>query len=94
MAKSKKSKLKANFAKANFETDFFIPEAKKTFIYLQKAFTEALILRYFDPECHIWIKADVLGYVIGEILSQMISDHLDQLFFNHVTHKNLNPIFS
>ncbi len=50
LAKSKKSKSKANFAKANSGTDFLTPGAKKAFIHLQKAFTKAPILRYFDPE--------------------------------------------
>ncbi len=57
-AKSKKPKLtitkKSDFAKANsFGTDFLTPEAKKTFIHLQKTFTKAPILRHFDLECHI-----------------------------------------
>ncbi len=58
---------------------------KKTFIYLWKAFTKALILCYFDLECHIRIMTNVLGYAIGGVLSQMT---LDQLFFDHMTHKN------
>ncbi len=68
-AKSKKSKSKANFAKANSGTDFLIPGAKEAFIHLQKAFTKALILRHFDPECHIRIETDALGYAIGGVLS-------------------------
>ncbi len=78
LAKSKKSKLtkskksdllKTNFAKVNFGTDFLTLEAKKTFIYLQKAFTEASILRHFDPECHIQIETDTSEYAIGGVLS-------------------------
>ncbi len=53
-----------------------------------------MILRYFDPEYHIWIEINALEYTIGGVLSQMTSDHLDQLFFNQVTYKNLNPISS
>ena len=53
LAKSTRSKLKGNFAKANSKPDFLTLEAKKAFIYLQKAFTKALILRHFDPEHHI-----------------------------------------
>ncbi len=85
--KSKKPKL----AKANSRTDFLTSGAKKTFIHLQKAFTEALILRHFDPECHIQIETDALWYAIGGLRSQMISD---QHSSGHVTHKNLNPISS
>ncbi len=51
-AKSAKSK-KPNFAKANFGTDFLTPGAKEVFLHLQKAFTEASILRHFDSERHI-----------------------------------------
>lgn len=41
--------LKANFAKDNsFKIDFLISQVKKTFIYLQKTFSKALILRYFN----------------------------------------------
>ena len=39
-------------------------------------FTKALILQYFDPECHIRIETDASGYTIGGILSQLTSDHL------------------
>ncbi len=97
--KSKKPKLtktkKSDFARANYsEMDFFISEAKKTFIYLWKAFSEALILRHFDPERHIRIETNTLRYAISGVLSQMISDHLDQLSSDYVTHKNLDPISS
>ncbi len=89
-AKSTKSK-KPNFAKANSGTEFLTSGAKEVFIHLQKAFTKALILRHFDLKCHIRIETDVSGYVISEVLSQMI---LDQRFSDHITHENLNPIFS
>ncbi len=85
--KSKKPKL----AKANSGTDFLTPKAKEAFIHLWKAFTEALILRHFNSECHIQIETNVLGYAIGEVLSQIT---LDQHSFGHMTHKNLNPISS
>ncbi len=87
MAKSKKP----NFAKANSGTDFLTLGAKDTFIYLQKVFTEALIFRHFDPERHIQIETDALGYAISGMLSQMT---LNQLSSDHVTHENLNPISS
>ncbi len=85
-AKSAKSK-KPNFANANSGTDFLIPEAKETFIYLQKAFTEAPILRHFDLGRHIWIETDVSGYAIGKVLSQITSN---QHSSRHVTHKDPN----
>lgn len=74
--------------------DFLILGAKKTFIYLWKLFTMTLILRHFDLKHDIQIETNILGYAIDRILNQMISDYLDQLFSNYVTHKNLNPIFS
>ena len=91
MTKPKKSNLiKTNFSK----TDFLISGAKKTFIYLQKAFIEILIIRHFDPKRYIWIETNILGDAIVEILSQMISDYLKQHSSDHVTHKNLDPISS
>ncbi len=95
LTKSKRSDLpKANFTKVNFGTDFLTIEAKKAFIHLKKAFIESLILRHIDPECYIWIETDFSGYAIGGVLSQMTSNHLDQLSSDHVTHENLNPISS
>ncbi len=98
LAMSKKPKLtkskKSDLAKANSGTDFLIPKAKKAFIHLRKAFTKTPILRYFDPECHIWIETNASRYAISRVLGQITSDHSDQLSFNHVTHENLNPIFS
>ncbi len=85
-SKSAKSK-KPNFAKANSGTDFLISEAQEAFIHLQKAFTKVLIFRHFDPERHIRIETNALGYAIGEVLSQMTSD---QHFSGHVTHKDPN----
>ena len=57
-AKFKKLKLtkpkKSDLIKANSsETDLLTFRAKKNFIYLYKAFTEALIFRHLDPEYHI-----------------------------------------
>ena len=56
-------------------------------MYLQKAFTKAMILRYFDPECHIHIKTDALRYTICGVLSQI---SLNQHFSGHVIHKGPN----
>ena len=59
LAKSKKAKStkfkKSDLlnVKANFETDFLIPEAKEAYIHLQKAFTKGPIFRHFDLERHI-----------------------------------------
>lgn len=92
LAKSKKSNLakskNSNFIKVNFsETDFLISKTKKTFTYLQKAFTKTTILYHFEPKRHIFIKMDVLAFVIAEVFSQIISD---QSFSNPLINKNLN----
>ena len=79
VVKSKKSNLtKAEFAKVNSsKTDFLTFKAKKVFIYLQKAFTKALILRYLDPKCHFWIKINTIGYAICGILGQITLNYLN-----------------
>ena len=76
LAKSKKKSKSGN--SPNFNTteagsSFLIPEARSAINRLWLAFTKALILWHFDPECHIWIKIDVLGYVIGDVLNQLAS---------------------
>ena len=76
-------------AKRSSGVEFLTFGAKEAFIHLRKAFTEAPILRHFDPEHHIQIETDASGYAIGEVLSQMISD---QHFSGHVIHKD--PISS
>ena len=92
LIKPKKSDLPN--AKANSETDFVIFGAKKAFIHLQKAFTKVLILRHFDPGRHIKIETDLSRYIIDGVLSQITLNNLNQFFSNHITHKNLDPIFS
>ena len=52
---------------------FLTPDARTAFNRLQLAFTEAPILWHFDPEYHIWIETDILGYAIGGVLSQLTS---------------------
>ena len=48
---------------------FLIPKARTAFNRLQLAFTKALILWYFDLECHIRIETDALGYTIHDMQS-------------------------
>ena len=57
---------------------FLTADAKRVFTKLKQGFVEALILNYFDPERHIRIETDALGYAIGGIFSQLISDNLGQ----------------
>lgn len=42
---------------------------------------KALILYYLDLECYILIKADILGYTINEIISQVIVNDLGKSYF-------------
>ena len=55
-------------------TRYFTPKARKAFIQLRPAFTEAPILQHFDPECYIRIKTDASSYAIGGVLSQLNFD--------------------
>ena len=75
-AKSKKPSKSGN--SPNFDAkeagpSFLTPEARSAFNRLRLAFTEAPILRHFDPECHIRIETDASGYAIGSVLSQLAS---------------------
>ena len=75
-AKSKnpsKSGNSPNFDATKVGPSLLTPEARAAFNRLQLAFTEAPILQYFDPECHIRIKTDASGYAIGGVLSQLAS---------------------
>ena len=76
LAKSKKPSKSGNLPNFNAKEagpSFLTPKARSAFNRLRLAFTEALILRHFDPECHIWIETDALGYAIGGVLSQLAS---------------------
>ena len=76
LAKSKKLSKNGNspnFNAKNSGLSFLTPKARAAFNRLQLAFTKALILWYFDPECYIQIKIDALGYAIGSVLSQLVS---------------------
>ena len=60
---------------SNGATGYLTPGAKQAFTQLRQVFTEALILRHFDPECHIRIETDVSGYAISGVLSQLTLDN-------------------
>ena len=77
-AKSGKMLLKSGNS-TNFDTTedgpkFLTPNARTAFNRLRLTFTEAPILWHFDPECHIRIETDALGYTIGGVLSQLTSE--------------------
>ena len=77
LAKSGKKLLKSgnstNFDATEDGPKLRTPDARIAFNRLRLAFTEAPILRHFDPECHIWIETDASGYAIGGALSQLTS---------------------
>ena len=78
MAKSGKKLSKSgnstNFDATEDRPKFLTPDARTAFNRLRLAFTEAPILRHFDPECHIRIETDASGYAIGGVLSQLASE--------------------
>ena len=61
---------------SNGITGYTTPKARLAFSQLRKAFTKALILQHFDPEYHIRIETDALGYAIDKVLSQLTLDNL------------------
>ena len=77
LAKSgKKLSKSGNSTNFNITKDgpkFLILNARTAFNCLRLAFTEAPILQHFDPECHIKIETDTLGYAISGMLSQLTS---------------------
>ena len=81
---SQSKKLKNNKSKIPTRTNlgttgepmFLTPGAREAFNQLKQAFTKAPILRHFDPECHIGIETDALGYAIGGVLSQLTPDQV------------------
>ena len=78
LSKSKKSK-NAKFGiqthiGAIGEPTFLTPGAREAFHQLRQAFTKASIPQHFNPKYHIRIGTNTLGYVIGGVLSQLISN--------------------
>ena len=71
--KLSKSGNSTNFNAIKDGPKFLTPNTRIAFNHLWLAFTEALILWLFDPECHIQIKTDALGYAIGRVLNQLTS---------------------
>ena len=69
--KSSKSGNSTNFDATKNGPKFLTPDARTAFNCLRLAFSEALILRHFDPECHIRIETDASGYAIDGVLSQL-----------------------
>ena len=55
--------------------DFLTLGTKLAFTKLRQAFIKTPILHHFDPERHIRVETDALGYAIGGVLSQLILDN-------------------
>ena len=58
--------------------DFLTPKAKLVFTKLRQVFLKAPILHHFDPNRHIRIETNALGYAIGRVLNQLTMDDLCQ----------------
>ena len=71
--KPPKSRNSPNYDAKDTGPNFLTPKARSAFNRLRLVFTEAPILRHFDPECHIRIETDASGYAIGGVLSQLAS---------------------
>ena len=78
--KRSKSKNSSKSKKTIRSSDFLTPGAKLAFTELRQAFLKAPILHHFDPERHIRIEMDALGYAIGKVLSQLTSDDLGRWY--------------
>ena len=74
--KSAKSKSWTKSGNNLEKPKFLTSKTKEAFNCLKQGFTKALILQYFDSECHIQIKTDASSYAIGEILSQLTPNQL------------------
>lgn len=57
----------------SFKIDFLFFKAKKTFMYLEKFFIKAMILEYFDLKYYIYIKTNILRYVISKVFNYISS---------------------
>ena len=58
--------------------EFFTLTARLAFTKLKQAFVKILIFHHFDLKYHIWIKINILGYAIGEVLSELVLNDLGQ----------------
>ena len=57
----------------NGAMSYLTPDAGWVFTQLRQAFTKALILQRFDPECHIRNEINTSSYAIGAVLSHLIN---------------------
>ena len=59
----------------------WIFQAQKVFEYLKYLFTQASILRHFDPEISIYLYIDVSGFAISGIICQFHNGNLHSITF-------------
>lgn len=69
-----KSKL---LVESSSKVSFFILKARLLFTKLRQIFIKILILYYFDPKYHFYIKRNILGYAINRILNPQTLDNLN-----------------
>ena len=65
----KKSPYSKNLNKA---MDYLTPDTRQVFTQLRQAFTKALILRHFNPQCQIRYNALVTGSIIMWLTLQLL----------------------
>ena len=58
------------------ERKFLTSDAREAFNRLRQAFIKAPILRHFNPDWHIRIETNALGYIIERVLSQLTSNQV------------------
>lgn len=76
-----KDKIKSLFTflallKKLTRADYATFDAKKTFIFLQNLFIQALVFYYIDAKCHICIKIVVSAYAIVGVWSYRTFNNL------------------
>ena len=76
--KTTKSKKLFESKKTITSLDFLTLRARLTFIKLRQVFIKAPIPHHFDQKHHILVKADISGYIIGGILSQVTLNDFGQ----------------
>lgn len=59
---------------------FLTVKAILAFVKLKQGFIKALILYHFDPEYHICVETNLLGYAIYRVFSQLTLDNLSRWY--------------
>lgn len=72
--------FEANVVNKESRTKFCTLRARLVFAELRQTFSIAPVLYHFDLECYIWIKTEVLDFLIGRILNPPILDGFCQWY--------------